>query len=413
MEKNTEKTELSRDRPMREVGEREPIRNASPPHKGHGVIRQTSTTLHDRFSIAQGVSLHSTFDPPEQITIGIERNIPGNEPAIMRSEFRSEDVVVIRRKDEGVCPFYERQEFQTRREDEEYSERRVVKIIRPAEAQRGVRGGGKFEQVYQMKNFEVQSSRCKMEADSCTSERVTLSDRWAMSKRDPEVLCSHAVENVIHHHHDTTETERLPNFRTSGIARDERMLHSGRSSGEFGELDRYQRDPHDLRHNLVVKRRTGAPESVESSYTVRYRFGRSDDGESHRPREGIQQGRRGSAIGGKPRLTSLVGHAEVGARSMDTRNILPDFSKRENKYDYQAWEDHPEMIPRGSSYFEHDNRDDFNYRGRRGFGRGPFRGGGRGRGAGRRDFVSSEPAWKHDKYEEIEDEDDTKPTSTT
>ena len=48
--------------------------------------------------------------------------------------------------------------------------------------------------------------------------------------------------------------------------------------------------------------------------------------------EGIQQGRRGSAIGVKPRLTSLVGHAEVGARSMDTRNVLPDFSKRESKY---------------------------------------------------------------------------------
>ncbi|KAK2151709.1 hypothetical protein NP493_2580g00001 [Ridgeia piscesae] len=339
------------------------------------------------------MSIHSTFDPPEQITIGIERNIPGNEPAIMRSEFRPEDVMVIRRKDEGVCPFYERQEFQMRQEDEEYSERRVVKIVRPAEVQRGARGGGKFEQEYQMKNFEVQSGRYKMEADSCTSERVTLSDRWGMSKRDPEVLCSHAIENVIHHRHDLTDTER--------------------SSGEFGEWDRYQRDPHDLRHNLVVKRRTGVPDSVESRCTVRYRFGRGDDGEAHRPREGIQQGRRGSAIGVKPRLTSLVGHAEVGARSMDTRNVLPDFSKRENKYDYQAWEDHPEMIPRGSSYFEHDNRDDFNYRGRRGFGRGPFRGGGRGRGAGRRDFISSEPAWKHDKYEEIEDEDDNKPTSTT
>ena len=207
-EKNTEKPELSRYRPVRDAGERQPIRNASPPHKGQGVIRQTSTTLHDRFSVAQGMSIHSTFDPPEQITIGIERNIPGNEPAVMRSEFRPEDVTVIRRKDEGVCPFYERQEFETRQEDEEYSERRIVKIIRPVEVQRGARGGGKFEQAYQMKNFEVQSGGHKMEADSCTSERVTLSDRWGTGKRDPEVLCSHAIENVIHHRRDLTETER-------------------------------------------------------------------------------------------------------------------------------------------------------------------------------------------------------------
>ena len=203
-EKNAVKAGLSQDRPMREAGECAPIRNVSPPHRGRGVIRQTSTTLHERFSLAQGVSTRSAFVPPEQITIGIERNIPGNEPTVMRSEFRPEDVVVIRRKDEGVCPFYERQEFQTRHDEEQYNERRVVKIVRPNVLPRGDKGMSKFEREYQMKNFEVQSNQLKMEPDSCTGDRVTLSDRWGVVKRDPEVLCSHAVENVIHRRHDVT-----------------------------------------------------------------------------------------------------------------------------------------------------------------------------------------------------------------
>ena len=188
---------------VRERKDGQPKRNPSPPHhhQGHGVIRQTSTSLHIRFSLAQGESFLSTFVPPELITIGIERNIPGNEPAVMRSEFRPEDIEVIRRKDEGGCPFYEREEFQTRPDEEQYTERRVIKVVRPDVSPRGVKGGSAFEKEYRMKNFEVRKPRSEIDAD----EKVTLSDRWGAAKRDPVELCSHAVENVIHRRRDSSD----------------------------------------------------------------------------------------------------------------------------------------------------------------------------------------------------------------
>ena len=186
----------------RERKDSAPKRNPSPPHhhQGHGVIRQTSTSLHIRFSLAAGESFLSTFVPPELITIGIERNIPGNEPAVMRTEFRPEDIAVIRRKDEGGCPFYEREEFQTQPEEEQYTERRVIKVVRPDVSPRSARAkaGSAFEKEYRMKDFEVRKPRSEIDGD----EKVTLSDRWGAVKRDPVELCSHAVENVIHHRRD-------------------------------------------------------------------------------------------------------------------------------------------------------------------------------------------------------------------
>jgi len=108
---------------------------------------------------------------------------------------------------------------------------------------------------------------------------------------------------------------------------------------------------------------------------------------------------------------------------------LPDFSHRPDKYAYEPWKDQPELIPKGRSYYEHDDReredmadDRWNPRfgGGRGRGRG-FSGGWRGRGGGfrresfdrppppRRSYYGGrEDTWKHDKFVEMYD-----PTAST
>ena len=53
--------------------------------------------LNDRFSS----KAEKPFVPKENITVGIERNIEGNEPAVPRA-FDAEQVVIYRPKDEGV-----------------------------------------------------------------------------------------------------------------------------------------------------------------------------------------------------------------------------------------------------------------------------------------------------------------------
>lgn len=87
-----------------------------------------------------GISTHWRFKqvedtpdpkPRDLITIGIERNILGDEPAVISPVYRPEDVVIPRRRNEGEKPLHTRQEFVTR--EEEYTERRVIKVIKSAD----------------------------------------------------------------------------------------------------------------------------------------------------------------------------------------------------------------------------------------------------------------------------------------
>ena len=59
------------------------------------------------------------------IPTGIERNIRGNSPAVIRREIKPEAVELPRRKDEGTKPLHKRDEFRTR---EELVEKRVIKV---------------------------------------------------------------------------------------------------------------------------------------------------------------------------------------------------------------------------------------------------------------------------------------------
>ncbi len=57
---------------------------------------------------------------------GIERNIRGNSPAVIRREIRPEAVELPRRRDEGAAPLHRRDEFRTR--DADGAEKRTIKV---------------------------------------------------------------------------------------------------------------------------------------------------------------------------------------------------------------------------------------------------------------------------------------------
>ncbi len=57
---------------------------------------------------------------------GIERNVRGSSPAVIRREIRPEAVELPRRKDEGSKPLHRREEFRTREGD--LAEKRTIKV---------------------------------------------------------------------------------------------------------------------------------------------------------------------------------------------------------------------------------------------------------------------------------------------
>ena len=59
------------------------------------------------------------------LTLGIERNIRGNSPAVIRREIKPEAIELPRKKNEGNKPLHKRDEFRTR---EELGEKRVIKV---------------------------------------------------------------------------------------------------------------------------------------------------------------------------------------------------------------------------------------------------------------------------------------------
>jgi len=76
----------------------------------------------------------------------------------------------------------------------------------------------------------------------------------------------------------------------------------------------------------------------------------------------------------------------------------------------QSWHVNPEMVPRNRYYFEHDSREDFQpYRGRGGgFGQGRGRGFNRGSYGGfkRQRRGISPDCWQHDKFHEVQEDND-------
>lgn len=92
-----------------------------------GQFDQTDTTLDMRFTEECDNPL--SFMPKENISVGIERNIPGNEPAVVGGELFPDQVLITRRRGEGEVPLHQRDEF-LGPQDDDLSERRVIRVAK-------------------------------------------------------------------------------------------------------------------------------------------------------------------------------------------------------------------------------------------------------------------------------------------
>ena len=87
---------------------------------------QTGTTLHERFTFDDSPA---NFVPKENISVGIERNIPGNEQAVVGGTLFPDQVSITRRRGEGEVPLHKREEF-LGPQDDDHSERRVIRVAK-------------------------------------------------------------------------------------------------------------------------------------------------------------------------------------------------------------------------------------------------------------------------------------------
>ena len=118
---------------------------------------QTVITLSDRFLRITGPL--PPFSPAENITIGIDRSLTGNMPAIIPRELFPTEVVMLRRKDEGVKPFYQRPEFL-----------------------------GPKEEVVEKRTIKMEEPRHKQKVSVGPVVRPLLNDRWSADKKTREDL---------------------------------------------------------------------------------------------------------------------------------------------------------------------------------------------------------------------------------
>jgi hypothetical protein len=101
---------------------------------------QTSMTLHTRFT--EECNNPISFLPKENISVGIDRNIPGNKPAVVGGQFFSDQVIISRHRGEGEVPLHQREEF-LGPQDDDLSERRVIRVAKTDTA--GLGGRDNFE----------------------------------------------------------------------------------------------------------------------------------------------------------------------------------------------------------------------------------------------------------------------------
>ena len=83
--------------------------------------------LHDILSFHVFLFLHRIV-PSENIAVGIERQIRGNSPAVIRRELRPSEVILRRRREEGEVALCERDEFSRQSGDVDEPERRVIRV---------------------------------------------------------------------------------------------------------------------------------------------------------------------------------------------------------------------------------------------------------------------------------------------
>ena len=86
-----------------------------------------SIHLHVIISLHVFLFLHRIV-PSENIAVGIERQIRGNSPAVIRRELRPSEVILRRRREEGEVALCERDEFSRQSGDVDEPERRVIRV---------------------------------------------------------------------------------------------------------------------------------------------------------------------------------------------------------------------------------------------------------------------------------------------
>ena len=149
------------------------------------------------------ISRQSDMGRDDGLQVAIERsiNIPGLEP--IRRDFFP-DVVIVRRKDEGMKPLFMREEFRGL-QDVDNAERRVVKLM-PAQQEGYLEGAGKNDlgessnsgKGDKKENFQVQ--RGDELSDGGTSKKP-LTERWSFqepNRIEPATKPADKVEVIRH-----------------------------------------------------------------------------------------------------------------------------------------------------------------------------------------------------------------------
>ncbi|XP_041360869.1 uncharacterized protein LOC121377073 [Gigantopelta aegis] len=333
-------------------------------------------TLHERFMIFDQKPL--ILD--ENITIGIQRNrncIPSSTVNITKI-FDAALFIMLHGREEGKKPIFDREEIKIFRhderlleedEEEEEFERRIIRVepVPKRSSSDHSRGYDRsaFERIHDDQTFSTRRS-----------PHVIRKDIGRSAWPDKHLQITRQRSNSPHGRHQgptvhiRLDTEPDKKFE-SGSGR-------GRHSYKIQEkIERIQNNPHDLRHNLIRGQfdpRMDARAKIEARR-------REDSGERDGSRDRKNWDDRGR--GERDRLAERERHPSDQKSSSRSRNDsgreLPNFSRRTDKYAYEEWREKPELVPRGPSYFEHDNREDFLSRPPRGRG-GYLRGRGRGRG---------------------------------
>lgn len=394
------------DKDYRPLQPRQPPTTVTGPEPSKQRFDQTRITLNKRFQMIQP---HEPFSPTESITVDIERNIPGNEPAIIPRDIYLDQVIVVRQKNEGSKPLCQRPEFLSSPQDE-YIEKRIVRVSndsKPRPRNYSTPGSNRLPPLSEQWTIRHDESP------------VQFFKKQGMTREELDSFLLGSSVSPHSCHGDRDERLITSRERRSHIDSDERVVLEKRRKGTESfkftvnlssppDLDqdlrqgrvksKFEHDPDDLRHSLTKKRDKDDPHVDARQRLLKKRE------EELRKRE-LELKKRSAMLERKEKELRGGGNTEE----------LPDFSNRPDKFQYVG---QPEQIPKGGYYFEHDNRDNFTYFGGRGFrGRGRrfsrVRGSrGSYRGAvyntGRKDTTNRE--WKHDKFEEV---DDDKPTSTT
>ncbi|XP_025090976.1 serine/arginine-rich splicing factor 4-like isoform X4 [Pomacea canaliculata] len=293
--------------------------------------------LHNLFSL---ITKDAAFLLEEDISIAIQRN-PFAEPSdesTVRKVFDEELFAMIRNTGEGQKPIFDREEIKIFGHDSNLAddpdfERRVIRL-KPAKSSTQTEAGSGSNLAGNQRYRSYLGitrviSRGKEKSSSRSLSRSR--SRSPRHRKEPEV-----------------KLKMLPDPRY------EAKYSEGHRKSYRSDLD-----PDDLAHML------------ESSRS--------------RPTDLRQQE-------DQPREDRRRGSVEKGRQSKDYKSegkkegeSLPDFSRRKDfwggpccypilshtdKYQYAEWMDKPEMIPKNPSYYEHDNRDEWQ----------PFKDRGRGRG---------------------------------